>query len=106
MKNIPHKVIYAVQKIINALPFWGRISFVTFLVFICYSVAILAINFADNILADHRISLFVLISLSANFYVSPKIHRVMRNLAISLSAKAQVTMKMKQKKQARARQPM
>ena len=81
MEKLIHMVIRLIGSIIAVLPFWGRSVFVRSLAFICYSTTVLIVNFADNLLADHCLSFFVILVLAANLVASPMIRRIGRNLA-------------------------
>ena len=80
MKRNILKVVYFVKYNIESFPVWGRILAATFLAFVCYTSTVFVVNFLDDVLADHRVSLFFFTAFALNLTVSPLIQRIVRNL--------------------------
>lgn len=81
MKSNIMKVFFFVKYNIELLPVWARILAVTFLAFVCYTTTVFVVNFLDDVLADHRISLFIVTALAVNLAVSPLVQGIARNLS-------------------------
>ena len=82
MKSIILKVFFFVKYNIESFPVWGRILAATVLAFVCYTSTVFVVNFLDDILADHRVSLFFATAFAVNLAVSPLMQRIARNLKV------------------------
>lgn len=80
MKSNILKVFFFVKYNIESFPVWGRILAATVLAFVCYTSTIFVVNFLDDMLADHRVSLFFATAFAVNLAVSPLMQRIAKNL--------------------------